>query len=204
MKELLSLLCVVSLAACSTVSRAPLLQPGSLRGWHTAPGGTWTWRGDVLVGKSSKSERRHGILISDAVYSDFDASVDFRVLSGDSGFYFRVEEKGGAVAVHGFQSEVDTTLETGGLYETGGRAWVVRPDPAAMRDVYRPGEWTSLRVRAVGRDVDVWVNGVKTASLRDDPGRTEGHLGLQLHGGQDMHVEYRDLRLLDLRNPAGN
>jgi hypothetical protein len=46
--------------------------------------------------------------------------------------------------------------------------------------------------------VDVWVNGERTASLRDDPGRRAGHLGLQLHGGQDMHVEYRDLRVLDL------
>ena len=68
-----------------------------------------------------------------------------------------------------------------------------------MREVYEPGEWTSLRIRAVGRDVDVYVNGYRTASLRDDPGRTEGHLGLQLHGGQDMHVEYRNLQLLDLR-----
>lgn len=203
MKLSLSLLCALSFVACTPLGRVALLRPGSLEGWHTAPGGTWTWRGDVLVGRSPKSERRHGILISDATYSDFDACLEFRVLSGDSGFYFRVEEKGGAVAVHGFQSEVDTTLETGGLYETGGRAWVVRPDPARMRDVYRPGEWTSLRVRALGRAVDVWVNGVQTASLRDDPGRTEGHLGLQLHGGQDMHVEFRELELVELIDLGG-
>ena len=42
------------------------------------------------------------------------------------------------------------------------------------------------------------VNDVQTAALRDDPGRLEGHLGLQLHGGMDMHVEYRRLRLRDL------
>lgn len=178
---------------------APALTPGSFDGWHTAPGGRWEWRGDVLVGTSPATEPRHGILISDASYADFEVRLEFRVLSGDSGFYFRIEETGGRVAVHGFQSEVDTTFETGGLYETGGRAWVAKPDAARMRRVYEPGQWTSLKVRAVGDDVDVWVNGFRTASLRDDPGRTEGRLGLQLHGGQEMHVEYRAVEVLDLR-----
>ena len=99
------------------------------------------------------------------------------------------------------RTEVDTTLETGGLYETGGRAWVVKPDRDRMAAVYHRGEWAALRVRAVGGDIDVWVNDHLTASLRDDPGRVEGHLGLQLHGGQDMHVEYRGLELMDLSGP---
>lgn len=195
----LPLLAVASLAACAAgPCFEPVLLPGSLAGWHATPGGSWSWRGDVLVGTSPASERRHGILVSDARFSDFEARVEFRVVSGDSGFYFRVDEDDSAVSVKGFQAEVDTTLETGGLYETRGRAWVVKPDRERLAAVYEPGAWTSLRVRAVGGDVDVWVNGERTASLRDDPGRRAGHLGLQLHGGQDMHVEYRDLRVLDL------
>jgi hypothetical protein len=199
----LSLLLVLWLAACHAAPRhVQILHPGSLRGWHATPGGSWTWQGDVLVGASPKSEPRHGILVSDARYTDFEVRVEFRVLSGDSGFYFRVDEKEGAVAVHGFQAEVDTTLETGGLYETGGRAWVVKPSQELMDGLYVPGQWARLRIRAVGSDVDVFINGERTASLRDDPGRTEGHLGLQLHGGQDMHVEYRSLELLDLSMPG--
>ena len=193
------LLACLSLAACAAGPRfEPVLHPGALRGWHATPGGSWDWRGDVLVGTSPASERRHGILVSDARFTDFEARVEFRVLSGDSGFYFRVEENDSVVSVAGFQAEVDSSLETGGLYETGGRAWVVKPDAERMAGVYEPGEWAQLRVRAVGQSVDVWVNDHLTASLRDDPGRLSGHLGLQLHGGQEMHVEYRDLRVRDL------
>ncbi|MGC6487459.1 MAG: 3-keto-disaccharide hydrolase [Planctomycetota bacterium] len=195
----LPLIAAAALAACAAPRRfEAAMQAGTLAGWHATPGGAWEWRGDVLVGTSPASEPRHGILVSDARFSDFEAQVEFRVLAGDSGFYFRVDETDRVVSVAGFQAEVDATLETGGLYETGGRAWVVKPDRARMAAVYRPGEWTSLRVRAVGGDVDVWVNDVPTASLRDDPGRREGHLGLQLHGGQDMHVEYRGLKVRDL------
>jgi len=53
-------------------------------------------------------------------------------------------------------------------------------------------------VRAEGGDVEVRVNGVVTSALTDDPGRREGHFALQLHGGQDLHVEYRGLELRKL------
>ena len=176
----------------------PALMPGSLQGWHEAPGGTWRWRGDVLVATSPKKEPRHGLLVSDARYADFEARLRFRVLSGDSGFYFRVEEVEHVVAVNGFQAELDRTLDTGGLYETGGRAWVVKPEREALAATYVPGEWARLRVLARGGDVDVFVNELCTAQLRDDSGRREGHLALQLHGGQDMHVEFRDLEVREL------
>jgi len=172
-----------------------LLEPGTLDGWHALPGGAWDWRGDVLVGTSPKEEQRHGLLVTDERFGDFEARLEFRTLSGCSGFYFRVEENGGGTGVSGFQAEVDPSYETGGLYETGGRGWVVRTDPELVKAIYTPGDWTRMSVRALGGDVEVRVNGVLTAGLEDDPGRREGHLGLQLHGSQDLQVEFRNLRL---------
>ena len=60
---------------------------------------------------------------------------------------------------------------------------------------YKPGEWTSLELTAKGKNVTVKINGVVTAELKDDPGRTEGYFGLQLHGGQDMHVEFKNIEI---------
>ena len=176
----------------------PLLTPGSFEGWHTAPGGEWRWEGDVLIGTSPAAEKRHGLLISDARYTDFEARLEFRTVSGCSGFYFRVDETGGNVSVAGFQAEVDPSMDTGGLYETGGRQWVIKPDPAFIESIYTPGEWTAMTVTATGGDVEVRVNGHVTATLVDDPGRREGHFALQLHGSQDLHVEYRNVEIREL------
>ena len=43
------------------------------------------------------------------------------------------------------------------------------------------------------------MSDLKTVSseLKNDPGRKRGHIGLQLHGGQDMHVEYKDISILE-------
>jgi len=172
----------------------PIFDGKTLKGWTPAPGGKWEVKDGAIVGTSPKSERRHGILLTDKQYSNFVVKAKFRVHSGDSGFYFRAERVKSAVSVHGFQVEVDTSQETGGLYETGGRAWVHRPTAEVIKKrKYKKGEWTDLELSAIDRNIVVKINGVVSTELKNDKSRTKGHIGLQLHGGQVMHVEYKDI-----------
>jgi hypothetical protein len=177
----------------------PLFDGETLAGWTALPGGSWEVVDGAIVGTSPKSEPRHGILLSDESFSDFVFRARFRSVSGNSGLYFRCEPVDHAVAVHGFQVEVDPTHATGGLYETGGRGWVVQPKAEdAPEKNYKPGEWTELEIIAKGGTITVKINGVITAHLEDDQGRAQGHFGLQLHGGDDMHVEFRDITIRTL------
>ena len=190
------LVCILTfnLASAKEPGFTPIFDGKTLKGWEPMPGGKWEVVDGAIVGTSPRSERRHGILLSDKEYSDFVVKVKFRVLKGDSGFYFRSGRVKSAVSVNGFQVEVDTSQETGGLYETGGRAWVRKPSPEVVKKrAYKHGEWTDLELSAIGRDVTVKINGVVSAELKNDRGRTKGYFGLQLHGGQDMHVEFRDI-----------
>ena len=172
----------------------PIFDGKTLKGWTPAPGGKWEVKNGAIVGTSPKSERRHGILLTDKQYNDFVVKAKFRVHSGDSGFYFRAARVKSAVSVHGFQVEVDTSQETGGLYETGGRAWVHRPTAEVIKKrKYKKGEWTDLELSANGGHIVVKINGVISTELKKDKSRTKGHIGLQLHGGQVMHVEYKDI-----------
>lgn len=182
----------------------PLFNGKSLQGWAALPGGTWSVENGAIVGRSPKSEKRHGMLLSEKQYSNFVVTAKFRVLSGDSGFYFRSDRVKSNVSVNGFQVEIDTSQETGGLYETGGRAWVKKPDLEAVKKRgYKAGEWTSMELRAIGRDIEVKINNVLSAKLTKDKGRLKGHFGLQLHGGQKMHVEYKDIQITELIEEAG-
>ncbi len=174
----------------------PLFDGRSLSGWKALPGGEWSVVDGVITGISEKAEKRHGLLMSDSSFSDFTVRLKFRVKEGDSGFYFRAEPVKGAVGVHGFQVELDTSYETGGLYETGGRAWVVHHPADKKTRWYKQGEWNDLTVSAHGQRTVVHMNGRKSAELVDDPGRLSGRLALQLHGGQDMHVEFKDIEQL--------
>ena len=167
----------------------------TLKGWHALPGGNWKVEKGIIVGTSEATDPNHGLLVSDKIYKDFELRVKFLVIKGNSGLYFRVKEIGGPYGVEGFQAEIHPTDAVGGLYETGGRGWVVEPDSADVKKWNKPGEWNSMTVLVKGKSVIVHVNGFKTAAINNDPGRTDGHIALQLHGGQDMLVSFKDIEI---------
>ncbi len=188
-----------------TIERAPSArwetvldgaQPIDPARWQPIPGGTWQIEDGAVCGFCAKSEPRHGILLSTFEVDDFAARLVYRAVQGNSGFYFRCEPVSGAVGVHGFQAEIDATRDAGMLYETGGRARVQIPSKERVEQAFRSGEWNEMLVVAIGRRVEVYVNGVRMTRLVDDPGRLKGRIGLQLHGGQDMRVEVRSIELL--------
>jgi hypothetical protein len=170
----------------------------TLQGWHTIPGGEWKVQNGAIVGRSDKQDPRHGLLITDKAFENFEVQVRYKAITGNSGLYFRVEEVGGVVGVHGFQAEIDPNNDAGGLYETGGREWVVQPSADQVRTWYKPGKWNTMSVRANGDHIVVHVNGKKTAELFNDPGRKKGHIALQLHGSMDMHVLFKSVRIREL------
>ncbi len=173
----------------------PLFDGKTLNGWHILPGGSWHVEDGAIVGTSPKSEKRHGILVSDKQYDDFTVRFKFKRLNGNSGFYFRVEEVGGTFGVCGFQAEVEKAPDVGGIYETCGRGWVAKSPEDKIHDWYKDKQWNQVTIEAYGRDTTIYLNGHKTVELKDDPGRTKGHFGLQLHGGLEMHVLFKDIEI---------
>ncbi|MGI9174825.1 MAG: 3-keto-disaccharide hydrolase [Rhodothermales bacterium] len=194
----LLLVCIPTSAATAQTSDAdttftPLWDGETFDGWHQLEGGEWTIEDGAIVGRSTTSEDVYGLLITDDQYGDFTVRLQFMALSGNSGFYIRAREVGGTVGVNGFQAEIDATRDVGGIYETGGRGWVDQPDSAEVAEYFKPGEWNDMTIEAEGRNVTVYVNGVKSAEITDDPSPTEGHFALQLHAGQDMEVRMRNV-----------
>ena len=151
-----NIICLIAIMVVTSAQGAddefkPLFDGKSLTGWTPTPGGKWEVRDGAIVGTSPKSERRHGILLSDRTFSDFVVKAKFRVVSGDSGFYFRAERVKSGVSVHGFQVEVDTSQETGGLYETGGRGRT-QTGQVAKKGAHRAAaSWGSGYARGVSR-----------------------------------------------------
>jgi hypothetical protein len=174
----------------------PRFDGRTLTGWHMIPGGKWEVRDGVLIATNASNDPRHGLLVSDEMFKDFTVQLKFKAVKGNSGLYFRAVEVNDVVGVNGLQAEIDANQDVGGLYETGGRAWVVQPSEQDVRTWFEPGQWNTMTVSAHGRWIVVHVNGHKTAEVRDDPGRIEGRLALQLHGSQDVEVHFKDIQML--------
>ena len=190
---------IASCALCITLVAGaapwvPLWDGKGFSGWHIIGKGRWEVVDGAIHGSQSKTEKEFGHLVTDKVYKNFTVRLKFKALQGNSGFYFRIEEKG-ASGVSGFQAEIDAKNDVGGLYETNGRAWVVKPTPEEVKQWFKPGEWNEMTIDAHGGHIIVTVNGIKTAELTQDPGRTEGRLALQVHANLDCDVWFKDIEI---------
>ena len=166
---------------------------------HFIGKGEWKIADGAIHATHTKDEKEFSHFVSNNSLSDFTVRLKYKSVKGNSGLYFRIEEKG-ATGVSGFQAEIDAEKDAGGLYETNGRAWVSQPAPADVNRWFKPQDWNTMTVYALGRRVATDVNGSRAAELRDDPGRTEGHFALQLHGGQDVEVFFKDIEMLVREN----
>lgn len=165
----------------------PLWDGKTFNGWHVIGKGQWQIENGVILATHAKAEREFSHLVSDKTFFDFTVRLKYKGVKGNSDLYFRVDEKG-STGVSGFEAEIDAEKDAGGLYETEGRAWVNKPSPEDVKRWFKPKQWNSMTVSAHGRWIAVDVNGYRSAELRDDPGRLNGHLALQTHGGKDCEI----------------
>ena len=174
----------------------PLWDGKTLSGWHVIGKGDWKIEDGAIHATHTKDVKEFGHLVTDKSYSDFTVRLKYKAVSGNSGLYFRIEEKG-ASGVSGFQAEIDAEKDAGGLYETNGRTWVSQPSPEDVKKWFRPQEWNTMSVSAHGGRIAVEVNGHRTAELLNDKGRTEGKLALQVHANLDCDLYFKDIEILE-------
>lgn len=197
MKTLLTLL--LASATVTTLAAGqftPLWDGRTLKGWHVIGKGEWKIEDGAIHGTHVKAEKEFSHLVTDRDYTNFTVRLKFKALKGNSGLYFRVAEKGFS-GVTGFQAEIDARNDVGGLYETNGRSWVSKPKAEDVKTWLKQDEWNEMTVSAQGGDIVVTVNGKETARLRNDPGRASGKFALQVHGGQDCDVWFKDLEVAE-------
>ncbi len=174
----------------------PIFDGKSLGGWHHEGEGKAALE-DGAIHLTGIKGAAGGVLLSDATYGDFTLRLKYKMLSGNSGVFFRwADERPAAGEPRGFEIEVAPD-SAGGLQEPGRRPWVVQPSAAEMEHYYRPGEWNELAISAHAGRIVVHVNGERTVDRKDEPGRRDGRLGLQINSRRDnVDVWYKDIELL--------
>ena len=81
---------------------------------------------------------------------------------------------------------------------TGKRSVNKFADSAKLIDVFNKGDWNEYRILAKGQHVTIWMNGVLMCSVEDYEQKytlPKGIIALQLHSGEPMRVEFKDLRI---------
>ncbi len=218
----------LSLASAAAQFPAPqtLFDGRSLDGWQ---GDTSFWHVEdgLLTGESTPqhlAQRTNYLVWTGAPVGDFELTLEFKLVGGNSGVQFR-SRGAGPFDVAGYQADLeDGPNWSGCLYEQEGRGVVATRgqlvsydeqgertqiafgDAGEILGHVRVHDWNTYRIRAVGPRIDLAINGWNTCTLIDrDPAHAAGtgNLALQLHQGMPMKVQFRNLQLVRLDGPAG-
>ena len=191
---------------------------GDLRLWSVKDG---VIRGETTKENSTKGNTF--LIWKGGELGDFDLRLSFKLRNHNSGVQYRSKRlpsdpKNNPWGITGYQAEIDNTPgKAGYLYHEKGRlklAFVgekVEMDADGKRQVvgslgdgeaiaktYKPGDWNDYVIIGRGNHIMHFVNGIQTIDLVDnDPkGRAmSGLLALQMHAGDPMLVEFKDIRL---------
>ena len=196
MKKLLLNITLI-LTTISLTAQESLFNGKNLDGWNIHGTELWYVENGLLICESGP-EKGYGYLSTEKFYDDFDLTVEFKQdANGNSGMFIRSTFEG--TKVNGWQVEVAPPgNDTGGVYESYGREWLIKPDKEKDK-VLKMGKWNKMRIRVVGNLIQSWLNGTSMISLEDEMiGKGKGSIALQIHDGGGIKIRWRNLIVNEL------
>jgi type 1 glutamine amidotransferase len=200
----------------------PIFNGQNLDGWDGDPQ-HWSVKDGCIVGDTSTPIKDNTFLIwRQGTVDDFELRCSYRITSnwGNSGIQFRSRDLGHWV-VNGYQADIETGDKyTGGLYDENVRSLALRGqkttvdkdghitqgppvgDPAELETLIHVKDWNDYDVLVHGYHAVLKINGHVMCDVTDEDTAKHvrtGILGLQLHVGEPMHIEFKDMRLKRLK-----
>jgi hypothetical protein len=168
-----------------------------LTGWEIYGTEKWYVEDGLLICESGP-DKEYGYLATNRSFKNFELTLEFKQeADGNSGVFFRSFIEG--TKITGWQAEVAPPgHNTGGIYESYGRGWLIQPDPEKDKAL-KMGEWNTMTVKAVGDKVTTWLNGEMMVEIEDAKiGAAEGSIALQIHSGGGIKVSWRNINIKEL------
>jgi len=196
MKNIISL--TISMLLVSTTftfaQEQSLFNGEDLSGWTIYGTEKWYVEDGLLICESGP-DKQYGYLATNEHYKDFTLTLEFQQeANGNSGVFIRSTVDG--TKVSGWQVEVAPPgHDTGGVYESYGRGWLIKPDPEKDKAL-KMGEWNEMKIRLNGNKLTSWLNGVEMVTITDAKiGAGEGSIALQIHDGGGIKVKWRNIKV---------
>ena len=204
-----SLLTLLSLALTLAASAdpVPLFDGKTFTGWEGDTNTVWRIEDGALVaGSLIAKQEKNNFLATTKTYGDFELTLKWK-LEGTEGFVnggvqFRTERIPNHHEVSGYQADLGKGYD-GALYDESRRKKILaQPTPEVLAQAQKPvGEWNDYRIRAEGKRIQIWLNGIQTVDYTEtEPNiATSGIIAVQIHGNATSIVRYKDLIIDELK-----
>lgn len=198
MKKIILAILILGLAQQSFAQKKEKLFNGKdLSGWKIYGTEKWYVQDGLLISESGP-DKGYGYLGTEETYDDFEITLEFKQeANGNSGVFIRSTVDG--TKVSGWQVEVAPPgSDTGGIYESYGRGWLIKPAPEKDKAL-KFGEWNKMKIVVKGGRVTSYLNGEMMVDYEDAKiSEGKGGVLLQIHDGGGIKVYWRKIVLKKL------
>jgi Domain of Unknown Function (DUF1080) len=183
----LAVSCVLILSAAAEEPLPALFNGKDLTGWKLPEMATyWKVVDGVLVGESDDA-KKGSMLYTEASYGDVVMEAEVRWTGDiDSGFMVRKPEIQMQIGIsRSLKKDMSGSFYIGKYPEEGQAKEAGR--------LVKVGEWNKFRLQAKGNVFTIWINGEKAVEYTNEKYAAPGPIGLQIHPGVKMKVEFRGI-----------
>jgi len=206
------MLALIAVAALPAVAADSLLlfDGASFAGWNGDTKETWRIEnGAIVAGSPDKAAPRNEFLATDREFENFELKLEYRMDctgDGNAGVQFRSKRVPNHHEVSGYQADIAPGI-TGGLYDESRRNTMLEVPPTELQAkalAAAKDGWNEYTIRAEGRRIRLSINGIELLDYTepDEMIPLKGIIALQIHGGLEGTIRYRNLRITEL--PAAN
>jgi hypothetical protein len=173
----------------------------TLKGWEGNEKMFRVEDGAIVAGTLKDKIPHNEFLCTEKEYENFELRLDVKVVpaTGNAGVQFRTKRIPNHHEVSGYQADVGEGW-WGKLYDESRRNKVLAGD-VDLGDKLKKEDWNAYVIRAEGKRIQLWVNGVQTVDYteKDDGIDSKGIIGVQIHGGAPAEARYRNIRIKELK-----
>ena len=217
----------VSFAESPSASQPKELFDGTtLDGWD-GDSTYWSVEDGAITGRTTpekKLKHNNFLIWKGGTLKDFELRLKYKLASGNSGVQYRSRDDGNH-RVSGYQADIvggANDKYSGILYDENGRGILAQRgqkvviDDAGKKNVVgsvgdadeilkaiKKDDWNEYTITAKGNHLVQQINGVTTVDVTDqDKAKAvrEGILALQIHVGDPMTVQFKEIKLTELKS----
>ncbi len=192
-KYLPAFLCLL-MTTVSAAQKTKLFDGKSLAGWQVPDSNVWYKADHGVLDIQSSPEKKGSILWTVKKYKNFIFSTQFKMMEGtvDSGVFLRGENDQVQIGISGSLKRD----MTGSPYIPSLRYPI---EAKGVAQILKPKDWNTMKIQLTDKTYTVWLNNQEVMTYTSEKIPDGGPIGLQLHPGNEMHIQYKDIWLKELK-----
>ena len=201
MKNLLlfTLLCFIGVSSfgqSKELKMKTLFDGTNLKYWDVPEGNLWWSINEGVLNAKSDVNKKGSVLWTKKNYKNFVVELDFKFGEGnmDSGIFMRGDDKNNVQIQIGVSGSLKRDMTCSPYVPKLGYP----VEAEGIKELLKMTDWNTIKAMTVGNTYKVWLNGVEVMNYTLAKANLKGPIGLQLHPGRDMTIQFKNIKVAKL------